>query len=46
MPSIYVAIDLETTGLQPERNDIIEVAAITFADGVILDDGQTRTVDS
>ncbi len=38
MPSVYIAIDLETTGLQPERNDIIEVAAVTFADGVILDE--------
>ncbi len=38
MPSVYVAIDLETTGLQPERNDIIEVAAVTFADGDILDE--------
>jgi ATP-dependent DNA helicase DinG len=38
MPSVYVAIDLETTGLRPERNDIIEVAAVTFADGDILDE--------
>jgi len=38
MPSVYIAIDLETTGLQPERSDIIEVAAVTFADGVILDE--------
>ncbi len=34
----YVAIDLETTGLDPFRDEIIEVAAVTFAEGQILDE--------
>ena len=26
----YVALDLETTGLRPENNDIIEIGAVKF----------------
>jgi DNA polymerase III epsilon subunit family exonuclease len=29
--SDYVVIDLETTGLSPERNDIVELSAVRFA---------------
>jgi DNA polymerase-3 subunit epsilon/ATP-dependent DNA helicase DinG len=32
----YAALDLETTGLNPERDDIIEVAAVRFIPGQVL----------
>lgn len=37
MATTYVAVDLETTGLDPEREAIIEVAAITFRGNDIID---------
>ena len=33
MPRTYVALDLETTGLNPERDAIIEVGAVKYRDG-------------
>ena len=33
----YLVFDLEATGLQPERNEIIEVGAVKIVDGVIVD---------
>ncbi len=38
MPTTYVAIDVETTGLDANRDAIIEVAAITFQGQDILDE--------
>jgi len=38
MSTTYVAIDLETTGLDPDNNAIIEVAVVTFQGGEILDE--------
>ncbi len=37
MPQTYVALDLETTGLDPQRDAIIELGAVRFRDGQILD---------
>lgn len=37
----YVAIDLETTGLDPLWDDIIEVAAVRFDDGILTDSFQS-----
>lgn len=36
-PSEYCMVDVETTGLSPEWNDIIEIGAIRYMDGVEVD---------
>ncbi len=37
MPRTYVALDLETTGLDAERDAIIEIGAVKFRDSTMLD---------
>lgn len=37
LPSDYVVIDLETTGLSPDYSEIIELAAIKVKDNQIVD---------
>jgi len=41
MGHTYVALDIETTGLDEERDAIIEVAAVKFRDGEVLDTWST-----
>jgi len=36
MPRVYAAVDLETTGLNPERDAIIEVGAVKFRGEEVL----------
>ena len=36
MPNVYVAIDLETTGLDPEHDAIIEIGAVRFRGDQVL----------
>ena len=41
MPRIYVALDIEATGMDPERDEIIEVAALKFRDEEVLERFET-----
>ncbi len=41
MTRIYISLDLETTGLDPEHDRIIEVGAVRFRGDRILDEFQT-----
>ncbi len=40
-PRSYVAIDLETTGLDPKWNKIIEIAAVKVLDGQVVEERST-----
>ena len=33
----YVAFDIETTGLSPEHNEIIEIGALKVREGKVVD---------
>ncbi|HEX5499627.1 MAG TPA: 3'-5' exonuclease, partial [Thermomicrobiales bacterium] len=37
MPQIFVALDLEATGMDPTRHEIIEVALVAFTSDAIID---------
>lgn len=41
LDQIYVALDLETTGLDPARDTIIEVGAVKFQNDQVIDTFQT-----
>ncbi len=41
MPHTYVALDLETTGLNPEKDAIIEVGAVKYRDGEPVEEFST-----
>ena len=37
MKNIFVSIDLETTGFDPQRDKIIEVGAVKFKNNTVLE---------
>ena len=45
LQEIYVVFDIETTGLKPERADIIEIGAVKVCRGEIIDRFQTFVND-
>ena len=43
MVNSYVAVDLETTGLDPKRDKIIEIGAVRIEDGEITAESVSYT---
>lgn len=41
MPHTYVALDLETTGLNPDKDAIIEIGAVKYRDGAPVEEYST-----
>ncbi len=37
MSKTYIAFDLEATGMNPERDEVIEIGAVKFRDGQVVD---------
>ncbi|HET6261078.1 MAG TPA: 3'-5' exonuclease, partial [Chloroflexia bacterium] len=37
MSRSYIALDLEATGMHPERDEVIEIGAVKFRDGQVVD---------
>lgn len=42
MSQVYVALDLEATGMDPARDEVIEIGAVKFRDGRIIDEFESR----
>ena len=42
MTQVYVALDLEATGMDPARDEVIEIGAIKFRNGQIIDEFETK----
>lgn len=41
MTQVFVALDLEATGMDPSRDEVIEIGAVKFRDGKVIDHFQT-----
>ncbi len=41
MTQLFVALDLEATGMDPSRDEVIEIGAVKFRDGVVIDHFET-----
>jgi DNA polymerase III epsilon subunit-like protein len=37
MARTYIALDLEATGMRPDRDEVIEIGAVKFRDGEVVD---------
>ena len=41
LPDKYVVVDIETTGLDPQSNEIIEISALKYEQNVLIDSYHT-----